>query len=352
MRLPLAVGAAQALAVGRQRGFRRLSPCDPTVQGGLQGLRVSVGQGPMQRGSGRGMVATGRWVAPSAEGAQLLLVQSAGIAPSGVDTPVPGQARQLPDRQQGRQLELAALGSAVIRDGGELLQQRRQRDRVRTHRLRALRLPGGARLGRAQAFSGPSPKRIDVHLLEVTVGLGVATVAAREPAGEPDRPPVSGPIQGAGEPLRIDEGLGQLQRMTEGRLPVGAQAPQIGRHHPGGQIGESSGRGQHQQAGVVGNQPQAGELLSRAPADPTVARPALEGARLPTDQGQPTLLVFGHIAQTATGELPESQIVLLGHGGIPAATLIGAHQPESDVLDRGGQDEVRWFHAGGIPDPA
>ena len=294
----------------------------------------------MQGGSRRRVVATGPRVAPSAEGAQLLLVQSAGIAPSGVDAAVAGQTRQFPDRQQGRQLELAALGSAVIRDGGELLQQRRQRDRLRRDRIRALWLPAEARLSSAQAFSGPSPEGIDVHLLEVAVGLGVAAVAAREPAGAPDRPPVSGRIQGAGEPLGVDEGLGQLQRMAEGRLPVGAEAPQIGRHHRGGQVRDRPRRGQHQQAGVVGNQPQPRELLLRAPADPAVARTALEGARLPTDQGQPTLLVFGHIAQTATGKLLEPQIVTLGHGGIPAAALIGARQPQGHLLDREGQNEV------------
>ena len=125
--------------------------------------------------------------------------------------------------------------------------------------------------------------------------------------------------------------------MAEGRLPVGAEAPQIGRHHRGGQVRDRPRPGQHQQAGVVGNQPQPRELLLRAPADPAVARTALEGARLPTDQGQPTLLVFGHIAQTATGKLLEPQIVTLGHGGIPAAALIGARQPQGHVLDRGGR---------------
>ena len=68
-------------------------------------------------------------------------------------------------------------------------------------------------------------------------------------------------------------------------------------------------RTQQQHAGVVGNQPQAGELLLRAPADPTVAGPALEGARLPADQGQPLFLVFGHVAQTPdrqTVETPDS----------------------------------------------
>ena len=286
------------------------------------------------------MVTTRRLVAPSAEGAQLLLVQSAGITPSGVHAPVPGQTRQLPDRQQGRQLELAALTAAVIRDRCELLQQRRHRDRVRTHRLGALRLPRRAWLGRAQPFSGPSPEGKDVHLLEVAVRRGVAAVAARKAAGAPHIPPVPGRIQGADELLRIDEGLGQLQRMAEGLLPVGAQAPQVGRHHTRRQIGDRARWAQHQQAGVVGNQPQPGELFSRAPADPAVARTALEGARLPTDQGQPTLLVFGNIAQPASRKLLEPQIVMLGHGGIPAATLVGARQPEGHVFDRGGWDEV------------
>lgn len=250
----------------------------------------------MQGGSRRGVVATGPRMAPGAEGVQLLLVQSAGIAPCGVHTPIAGQARQLPDRQQGRQPEFASLGAAVIRDGGELFEQRRQRDRVQRNRVRALRFPGGTGLGRAQALASAAPEGIDVHLLDPAVGLGVATVAPRESAGASDRPPVSGSVQRADESLRIDEGLGQFQRMAVGQLPIGAQAPQIGRHHAGGQIGERSGRGQHQQAGVVGDQPQPGELLFGAPSDPTISRAALESARLPPDQGQPVAPIFCHVA--------------------------------------------------------
>lgn len=135
----------------------------------------------------------------------------------------------------------------MIRNGDELLQQRRQRDRVWTHRIRVFRLPDGARLENTQAYSGALPQWIDIHLLEVAVRLGVATVAARETKSASDRPPVPGRMQGTDESLRIDEGL----------LPIGAQAPQIDRHQAGVQIGENSGGGgQRQQTDVVRDQPQ------------------------------------------------------------------------------------------------
>ena len=111
-------------------------------------------------------------------------------------------------------------------------------------------------------------------------------------------------------------------------------------------------RTQQQHAGVVGNQPQAGELLLRAPADPTVAGPALEGARLPADQGQPLFLVFGHVAQTPTGKLSKPQIVALVHEGVPADALVGTGQAESDLSGRGGQNQIGFFHAESASDPA
>ena len=85
-------------------------------------------------------------------------------------------------------MELAALGAAMVGDRGELFEQRGQGEGFGTHRLRALRLPGGARLRRAQPASGPSSQRIDVHPLEAAVGLGVAAVAARKATGAPHLP--------------------------------------------------------------------------------------------------------------------------------------------------------------------
>ena len=70
------------------------------------------------------MVASGALVAPSAEGAQLILSKMTGVAPGGIDAVITGQPRQLPDRQQDRKSELATLAAAMIGDTLQFLQQR------------------------------------------------------------------------------------------------------------------------------------------------------------------------------------------------------------------------------------
>ena len=70
------------------------------------------------------MVASGALVAPRAEGAQLSLSKMTGVAPGGIHAVITGQSRQLPDREQDRESELATLAAAMIGDTLELLQQR------------------------------------------------------------------------------------------------------------------------------------------------------------------------------------------------------------------------------------
>ena len=159
-----------------------------------------------------------------------------------------------------------------------------------------LRLPSGARLGSTQPCAGVGTQGVEVHLLEAPVGLGIATVAACEAARASDRDPVAGSIHGAGELGRIDERFGQLQGMPELCLPVGAQTAQIGGHDTTGKVADGARWPQHQHAGVIGDQVQAGKLLALPPADPAVARTAFEGARLPAEQSEPAALVFGNVA--------------------------------------------------------
>ena len=198
-------------------------------------------------------------------------------------------------------------------------------------------LPGGARLGSTQTCTSVGTQGVEVHLLEAPVGLGIATVAACEAARASDQDPVAGTIHGADELGRIDEGFGQLQGMPEVRVPVGAQTPQIGGHDTTGKVGDGARWAQHQHAGVIRDQVQA---LALPPADPLVARTALEGARLPAEQSEPAALVFGDVAQPAPGESAEPQRVMLGHGGIPAPPLVGPRKPHGHVLDREREDEV------------
>ena len=124
MGVSLTIGAPQTFAVGRQSGGGRLPARHPTLKGRLKPLGVGVDHRSMQGGPRGRVVATGPGISPSAEAAQFLLVQRAGKTPGGIDSPVTGQPSQRPEGRQSGQLELAALGSTVIRDALELLQQR------------------------------------------------------------------------------------------------------------------------------------------------------------------------------------------------------------------------------------
>ena len=110
VRFLVAVGATQALAVSGQRGTK-LWRCATQRFTAPEGFRVGVGHRSVQGGPERGLIATGSFVAPSAEEVQFLPGQKTGITPSGIHAPVPGESRQRPERQQGGELELAALAA-------------------------------------------------------------------------------------------------------------------------------------------------------------------------------------------------------------------------------------------------
>ena len=111
VRFLVAVGATQALAVSGQRGTKlwRCATQRFTAPERIPSrCRSSLGAG---RARERGLIATGSFVAPSAEEVQFLPGQKTGITPSGIHAPVPGESRQRPERQQGGELELAALAA-------------------------------------------------------------------------------------------------------------------------------------------------------------------------------------------------------------------------------------------------
>ena len=124
--------------------------------------------------------------------------------------------------------------------------------------------------------------------------------------------------------------------------PVAAEPPQIGGHDTTGKIGDGAWGAQHQHAGVIRDQVQARELLALA-ARP-IQRSRGRHLKAPDCQpirASPAALVLGDIAQPPPGEAAEPQRVLLGHGGIPAASLVGPRQPHVHLLDRGRNEEFR-----------
>ncbi len=81
------------------------------------------------------------------------------------------------------------------------------------------------------------------------------------------RTPVRGPVAVAGESCRIDECLGQQDRIAVHHLHIRGQPPQAQPQNPRCQVRHPH---QHDETGVVGYQMQTRELPFRRPSDPAV----------------------------------------------------------------------------------
>ena len=107
--------------------------------------------------------------------------------------------------------------------------------------------------------------------------LAVAGAAAGEAAGCADLDPVGRAVDRAPEQRRVHEGLwpGEL-RDRPGR-PVARQTARAQRERPRAEIARAAG--EDQEARVVGHQVKTAELEAAVPADPAVARTALQRRR-------------------------------------------------------------------------
>ena len=332
-RAAIAVGAADALAVGGERG--RLGAVGhrtrrgPTPQHLGQGVGVDVGEHPAQRGVRRCDPTPRLGVAPRPQRAQLLLTQVPGEALRRRRPQHPCQARERTHRQHRRELVLHALAPTTI---GHLGEQRAQLLARVPHRRRPARpLLALGRVGQALARIGA--QRAHEHLLGHAVRVDIATVVTRESLRAPHPHPVRGVVGAAMETRRIHERLRQLQRMSVPRLPIRAHTPKTAPQHPRRQVRNPLRLGQNQKPRVVPNQMQAPKLHRPMPAHPPLARRALERPRLPTQQRQPLPAPHRDVAQSPARKLAKPQVVVLVHQRIPAPPLIGARHPHLDLAD-------------------
>jgi hypothetical protein len=222
-----------------------------------------------------------------------------------------------------------AAGVAAVRQGAQAPLQVLQLRRAQADTLHRGAPPGGGQRGGAQQCAGVWVQGIDEHLLGLAVGEVVA-VAPREAAAAAQRLPVGGAVTGTGEARGIDEGLGQQQGVAMGVLPIPGQAPQVKRQHPRGKIGQAPGR-QHQEPRVVGDQVQALVVQHPPPADPGIARGALERRRLPPEQGQPASVDRRDVAQGAPEQRAQAQIVVLLDQRVPLGPLLGPDQADLET---------------------
>ena len=247
---------------------------------------------------------------------QLARILGGGDWPAHVREP-----REDIDRERGCDAVLAPLAAAEVLDPVELLVERAQLARCPPGV--ALGLPRcGQRAGRAQTPAGIAAQGIDIEPLGLAVGVGVAAAMAGEAPGVAEIAPVGGFVDRALEVRRVHERLRDQHRMTVAGLPVVAEAAQHRGHRERGEARERAPRAEDDEAGVVRDQMQALELQLRRPADPAVAVPALEGAGLPPAKCDPQPAPFDDVAQAASGEALEAEVMVPVHRRIPLHAFV------------------------------
>ena len=194
----------------------------------------------------------------------------------------------------------------------------------------------------------PGPRGAGEGMKEHELGPGVLAVAvsvAGEAAGAPDLDPVGGTVDGAPEERGVHERLRQKHFVTEAGRPVAHQTARAQREHPRAEVARAAG--ENQKTRVVSDKVQAAELDAVVPADPPVARPALQRRRGEHRQRQPSPPMMSDIAHRLAHprrraeivvrlhQVPEAGLVLrrndvdghLGknHHGFPAPTIASRH---------------------------
>ena len=198
------------------------------------------------------------------------------------------------------------------------------------HRLRHSMSQPGVEMVRAELGPRGPRQGMNEHQLRKRVfAVAVASPLAAEAAGAPDLDPVGGPVDGAVEARGIDEGLDQQQRMAEARRPVAGQAAHAQRQHPRPEVAGSAG--QDQEPGVVGDQVQPVKLDAEAPADPPVARAALQCRCREHRERQPLAAVMGDIAQCLADPRQRTEVVVRLHQGPKPGLVFRRHKVDGHL---------------------
>ena len=127
----------------------------------------------------------------------------------------------------GRRPEAPPIGFGANSSGGDCLRT-------------AAGLRPGEGDGHTSAFSGRAGR--------------CSAVRAGKTFGTPDAAPACRLIHGAREPIRVDEGFGEQQRMSILSLPVGTEGSRHRRLRMRFEVREHTGCGENQETGVVADE--------------------------------------------------------------------------------------------------
>ena len=163
-------------------------------------------------------------------------------------------------------------------------------------------------------------QRVDEHPLRARVfAVAVAPALAAKAAGPSDLGPVRGSVDGAVETRRVDEGLDEQQRMAEAHRPITHETARAQRQHSRAEVARSAG--QEQEPGVVGEQMQPVKLHRVVPANPAVARRALQRRCREHHQRQPLAAMMSDIAHRLADSGQRTEVVVCVHQ-LPKPSLL------------------------------
>jgi len=136
-------------------------------------------------------------------------------------------------------------------------------------------------------------------------------------------------------------------------FPILAETLTVEGQDPRGDMGVAPLR-QDEETNVVGPEMKAAEAQRRAPADPGIARSALQGGRTPAPQGHPLLLEEGYVAEGLSDNRAQAQIVVGPHQVLPSPSFLAAYGTDDDGVERdslGTAIGCCLVHAGRLPNP-
>ena len=229
------------------------------------------------------------------------------------------QGRGAGERQHRGQRMAPALAAAGVVDAVE---ERGQGTHLggAEHHLRGSMAQVRVEMHRTQPGPRGARQRVDEHPLRARVfAVAVAPALAAKAAGPPDLDPVRGSVDGAVETRRVDEGLDEQQRMAEAHRPITHETARAQRQHSRAEVARSAG--QEQEPGVVGEQMQPVKLHRVVPANPAVARRALQRRCREHHQRQPLAAMMSDIAHRLADSGQRTEVVVRLHQ-LPKPSLL------------------------------
>ena len=322
-------GRAHGFAIDGQRRDMQGLQVGPQPRGnqGVELLRVEPLQDAANGAFAGGQVAPGLATPRSAQAAELVLIQTLREGPDINQRIVAGDdGGRGEGHDRGHAPMPPALIAARVFEGLEGLDQTLGLVTAQGILL-GIGGPDIARPGRRQPrrrqdlaglgmqFGQEDGLGFWVELIEIQAG-------AAEAFGQADLGLIGRSITSAFEPLGIDVGFDQQDRMAIALEPVRTEYLEVAAQDVGSPIGGLALGLEHHEARVTSHQMPSVMPLGAGPTDPDIPRAEVEGGTGPPQQRDPLALLFDDIAQGFAHQTMLLEIVMFADELIPARDIL------------------------------